>query len=68
LLADEPTGNLDLEHSLEIMELLKALNLRGTTILVASHDMAVIEKMKRRVVTLEAGRIVSDTGGEPDAG
>jgi cell division transport system ATP-binding protein len=68
LLADEPTGNLDLEHSLEIMELLKALNLRGTTVLVASHDTAVIEKMKRRVVTLEAGRIASDTGGQTDAG
>lgn len=62
LLADEPTGNLDPEHSWEIMELLKALNLRGTTVLVASHDMMVVERMGRRVIKLERGRIVSDSG------
>lgn len=63
LLADEPTGNLDPERSWEIMELLKSLNLKGTTILVASHDMMVVERMDRRVVTLDAGCIVSDTAG-----
>ena len=63
LLADEPTGNLDLEHSWEIMELLMALNGRGTTVVVASHDTPVIERMRRRVVTLEAGEIVDDRAG-----
>jgi len=64
LIADEPTGNLDPEHSWEIMELLKALNLRGTTVLVASHDMMVVERMGKRVVTMENGTVASDvTGG-----
>lgn len=68
LLADEPTGNLDPEHSWEIMELLKELNLKGTTILVASHDMMVVERMGKRTVTLESGQIVSDShSGEPRA-
>jgi len=61
LLADEPTGNLDPEHSWEIMELLKALNLKGTTVLVASHDMLVVERMGKRIVTLADGLIVSDS-------
>jgi len=61
LIADEPTGNLDPDHSWEIMELLKSLNLRGTTVLVASHDMMVIHRMGRRIVTLEDGRIVNDS-------
>jgi cell division transport system ATP-binding protein len=60
LIADEPTGNLDFEHSMGIMELLAQLNARGTTVLVASHDFPVIEKMQRRVVRLEEGRVVED--------
>ena len=60
LIADEPTGNLDPEHSWEIMELLAALNLRGTTVLVASHDMMVVQRMGKRVVTIEQGRVLSD--------
>ena len=70
LIADEPTGNLDPERSWEIMELLKALNLKGTTVLVASHDMMVIHRMARRIVTLENGCITHDTATEekkPDA-
>lgn len=66
LLADEPTGNLDPEHSWEIMELLLNLNLRGTTVLVASHDMMVIHRTKRRIVTLQQGQIVSDTSSPPE--
>ena len=62
LLADEPTGNLDPERSWEIMEVLKSLNLKGTTILVASHDMMVVERMGKRVVTMELGRVGKDTG------
>lgn len=62
LLADEPTGNLDPEHSWEIMELLKELNLKGTTIMVASHDMLVVERMDKRIVKLESGQIQLDSG------
>jgi cell division transport system ATP-binding protein len=61
LLADEPTGNLDPEHSQEIMELLSQLNQRGTTVLVASHDMMVVERMNKRIVTLDQGLIIGDT-------
>jgi cell division transport system ATP-binding protein len=60
LVADEPTGNLDPEHSWEIMELLMALNLRGTTVVVASHDMMVIHRVGKRIVTLDQGRVLSD--------
>jgi cell division transport system ATP-binding protein len=60
LIADEPTGNLDPDHSWEIIELLQHLNLRGTTVLVASHDMMVIERTSQRVVMLDHGRVVSD--------
>jgi cell division transport system ATP-binding protein len=61
LLADEPTGNLDPEHSWEIMELLKALNIKGTTVLVASHDMMVIHRMDKRIITLDGGCVASDS-------
>jgi cell division transport system ATP-binding protein len=61
LLADEPTGNLDPEHSLEVMQLLMNLNERGTTVIVASHDMMVIEQLGKRVIRLDEGRVVSDT-------
>jgi cell division transport system ATP-binding protein len=60
LLADEPTGNLDPDHSWEIMELLKELNRNGTTVVVASHDMMVVDRMGERIVTLDQGRVVSD--------
>ncbi|HWA82417.1 MAG TPA: ATP-binding cassette domain-containing protein, partial [Fimbriimonadaceae bacterium] len=60
LLADEPTGNLDPGHSWEIMELLKELNRNGATVVVASHDMMVVDRMSERIVTLDQGRIVSD--------
>ncbi len=64
LLADEPTGNLDPEHSIEIMELLGLLNLRGTTVIVASHDMPVVERMDKRIVRLECGQVDTDGGEE----
>ena len=67
LLADEPTGNLDPENSWGIMELLMDLNQRGTTVLVASHDVLVVEKVGRRVITLENGTIQDDSGNAPDA-
>ncbi len=60
LIADEPTGNLDPDHSWEIMELLLELNLRGTTVLVASHDLMVVERVGRRIVTMQQGRLIDD--------
>jgi cell division transport system ATP-binding protein len=60
LLADEPTGNLDPDRTLEVMELLQAANARGTTVLVATHDRGLLERYQKRVITLEAGRVVSD--------
>ena len=59
LLADEPTGNLDPELSWEIMTLFKEINIRGTTVLVATHDREMISRMGKRVVTLDCGRIVT---------
>jgi cell division transport system ATP-binding protein len=60
LLADEPTGNLDPEVTLDIMELFKGANARGTTVLMATHDRSLIRQFPRRMITLEAGRVVSD--------
>jgi cell division transport system ATP-binding protein len=60
LLADEPTGNLDPETSIGIMQLLYRINRAGTTILVASHDSSMVDKMRRRVIELSHGRIVRD--------
>jgi cell division transport system ATP-binding protein len=60
LLCDEPTGNLDPTSTSEIMELLLRINLKGTTIIVATHNQAVVDRMRRRVVRLENGRIISD--------
>src|SRR5829696_9355732 len=58
ILADEPTGNLDPDLSLEIMNLLREINARGTTVLVATHDRELIRRVGRRSLTLEHGRIV----------
>ena len=60
LLADEPTGNLDPETSIGIMQLLYRINRAGTTVLVATHDSAMVDKMRRRVIELKRGRIVRD--------
>jgi cell division transport system ATP-binding protein len=60
LLADEPTGNLDPETSIDIMRLLYRINRTGTTVLVASHDHAMVDKMRRRVLELSRGRVVRD--------
>jgi cell division transport system ATP-binding protein len=58
ILADEPTGNLDPDLSLEIMNLFREINARGTTVLVATHDRELIRRVGRRSVTLEHGQIV----------
>ncbi|MBR2765042.1 MAG: cell division ATP-binding protein FtsE [Blautia sp.] len=60
LLADEPTGNLDPRTSLEIMELLEQINDRGTTVLVVTHNREIVNIMRKRVVTVQNGIIVSD--------
>ena len=63
MLADEPTGNLDPATSVGIMRLLDRINRTGTTIVMATHDHAIVDAMRRRVVQLEAGRIVRDQSG-----
>jgi ABC-type lipoprotein export system ATPase subunit len=60
LLADEPTGNLDPETSIGIMQLLYRINRAGTTVIVASHDNEMVDRMRRRVIELRRGRIVRD--------
>jgi cell division transport system ATP-binding protein len=63
LLADEPTGNLDPETSIGIMQLLYRINRTGTTVLVVTHDREMVDKMRRRVIALEEGRLVRDETG-----
>ncbi len=60
LLADEPTGNLDPETSWEIVKLLSGINLRGTTVLMTTHNKTVVDILRRRVVELQDGRVVRD--------
>lgn len=60
LVADEPTGNLDPEMSMEIMKLFSEINQRGTTILMATHDLHIVDRMKKRVVEINEGNIIRD--------
>jgi cell division transport system ATP-binding protein len=60
LLADEPTGNLDPERTLEVMDLLEGANARGTTVVVATHDRSLLARYKKRIIALETGKVVSD--------
>lgn len=60
IIADEPTGNLDPENSLEIISLLHTINLRGATVLVATHNQEIVDAYQKRVIYLEKGRIASD--------
>lgn len=60
LLADEPTGNLDPQTSLEIVQLLERISQRGTTVLISSHDLPIINAMRKRVITLNKGQLISD--------
>ena len=61
LLADEPTGNLDNNNAWEIMKLLEEINAKGTTVLVVTHNMEIVKVMKKRVITVKKGTIVSDS-------
>jgi len=63
LLADEPTGNLDPNQSLQILKLFKAIHKEGTTVIIATHDVGLVDRIKARVLTLEDGRIVRDSAG-----
>ena len=60
ILADEPTGNLDPKNSLDIMNLLEDINKRGTTVVVVTHNKDIVNEMKKRVITLKKGVIISD--------
>jgi cell division transport system ATP-binding protein len=60
LIADEPTGNLDPETSLGIMQLLYRINKTGTTVVMATHDREMVDRMRRRVIALDEGRVVRD--------
>jgi cell division transport system ATP-binding protein len=72
LLADEPTGNLDPETSIGIMQLLYRINRTGTTVVVATHDVTMVDRMRRRVIELQRGRVIRDqaaarySGNEPN--
>lgn len=63
VLADEPTGNLDPRNSEEIMDVLDAINRRGTTVIVATHDRDIVDEMQKRVIHIEDGVIVRDSVG-----
>ena len=59
-LADEPTGNLDPDTSSEIIRLLSRINVRGTTVMVATHDKAIVDMLRKRVIALDEGQVVRD--------
>lgn len=66
LLADEPTGNLDPETAWEIMELIKEINTRGTTVVIATHAKDIVDEMRKRVITIQQGIVSSDRQGGYD--
>ncbi len=63
LICDEPTGNLDPETSTEIMKLLEIINKHGTTVVVVTHDAGMVDRLQKRVIVLENGKLVSDSMG-----
>jgi len=65
LLADEPTGNLDPDSSWNIIKILDYINSKGTTVIVASHDTGIVKRMRKRIVVIDKGQIVSDKGVGP---
>lgn len=64
LLADEPTGNLDNHNAWEIMKLLEEINHKGTTVVVVTHNLEIVKAMKKRVITMKKGVIISDEKGD----
>jgi len=63
LIADEPTGNLDPKHAWDVIKVLEKINRYGTTVLLTTHNVEIVNKLKRRVVTIQNGKIVSDKAG-----
>ncbi|MDB5169529.1 MAG: ftsE [Candidatus Saccharibacteria bacterium] len=63
LIADEPTGNLDPKHAWDVIKVLEKINRYGTTVLLTTHNQDIVNKLKRRVVTIENGKIASDRAG-----
>lgn len=64
LLADEPTGNLDNHNAWETMKLLEEINQKGTTVVVVTHNLEIVKAMKKRVITMKKGVIISDEKGD----
>ena len=64
IIADEPTGNIDPEMSYEIIELLSEINKRGTTVLVVTHEHELVKSFGKRVITIDEGRVISDTADD----
>lgn len=63
LIADEPTGNLDPKHAWDIIKILEKINRYGTTVLLTTHNQDIVNRLKRRVITIRDGKIVSDRAG-----
>ncbi len=63
LIADEPTGNLDPKHAWDVVKVLEKINRYGTTVLLTTHNQDIVNKLKRRVITIEDGKIISDRAG-----
>lgn len=63
LIADEPTGNLDPKHAWDVVKVLEKINRYGTTVLLTTHNQEIVNRLKRRVITIEGGKIVSDRAG-----
>jgi cell division transport system ATP-binding protein len=60
LIADEPTGNLDPKHAWDVIKVLEKINRYGTTVLLTTHNQEIVNRLKRRVVTIDGGRVASD--------
>jgi cell division transport system ATP-binding protein len=60
LIADEPTGNLDPKHAWDVIKVLEKINRYGTTVLLTTHNQEIVNKLRRRVITIQNGKIVSD--------
>ena len=63
LIADEPTGNLDPKHAWDVIRVLEKINKYGTTVLLTTHNMEIVNKLKRRVITIKDGQVASDRAG-----
>jgi cell division transport system ATP-binding protein len=66
ILADEPTGNLDPDLSLELMQIFEELNKQGMTIIIASHDLFLIKRLQKRVLVLDKGELIDDFNPQPN--